>query len=386
METLLPRGARRSLFHNHHNSSHITLGLFFAAVAASLPSCQGGLAPADSGLHDLVFNLPSEVQPLPFAGTPIFGDRPIFEAIPGKVGHHAATIAALPDGSLLAAWYSYDGPGELDGSAIFMARRPAGSDTWATPELHIDRAVGDGNPVLYGEGESLWLFQAVVPFGWSTAHIEMQRSFDAGNTWTPPREIAGPLGSNTRYPPVRLSDGSLLLPAYDDLLARALFFSSADGDSWALRSAVDTPLPHRPIQPSIVELDGGRLLAVMRNTGTGWLWVTASDDGGRMWSRPIDGGFPNPGSPAALLKLAGGNLILVYNDSPTERRPLSIAMSADGGASWPHRRVVAEGSETYSYPSAAQSPDGMIHIVYSLARRRIQHATLNEAWIAGAGP
>jgi predicted neuraminidase len=43
--------------------------------------------------------------------------------------------------------------------------------------------------------------------------------------------------------------------------------------------------------------------------------------------------------------------------------------------------VLADGDESYSYPSAVQSADGLIHIVYSLERRRIQHITLNEAWI-----
>jgi len=86
------------------------------------------------------------------------------------------------------------------------------------------------------------------------------------------------------------------------------------------------------------------------------------------------------------LKLHSGHLVLIYNDSPRLRRPLSIAMSQDEGGTWPFRRVLADGEETYSYPSAVQSPDGLIHVVYSLARRRIQHLTLNEAWIVQADP
>lgn len=324
------------------------------------------------------------------SGEPIFRVGSVFDEIPGRVGHHAASIIAFPDGALLAAWYSYTGPGELDGSAIYMARRAKGRGNWEAPRLHIDRVVSDGNPVLYGEGDSVWLFQAVVPFGWSTSRIEMQRSSDRGRTWTSPESIPGPIGSNVRYPPLRLMDGSLLLPAYDDLLQRALFFSSQNGRQWALASVVVGGLSERPIQPSMVQLDDCRLLSVMRNSGGDWLWVAGSGDGGQSWSRPRDSGFPNPGSPAALLKLASGKLILVYNASRTERSPLCVAVSADDGRTWPHRRVLVEGEERYSYPSATQSSDGLVHIVYSLARRSIQHVTINEAWIVesqtGVGP
>lgn len=349
---------------------------------AAAPGCDWPAGVAIIIGSEPAFNvLAEEFQPIVVSGPPIFRERPIFDEILGRVGHHSATITAFSDGELMAAWYSYSGPGELDGSAIYTARQSAGSRQWEAPRLHIDRDVSDGNPVLYSEAESVWLFQAVVPFGWSTAHIEVQRSSDRGKTWTSPQTIAGPFGSNVRYPPLRLEDGRLLLPAYDDLLQRALFFASVDGVTWELTSIVGGELTQRPIQPSVVQLDDGRLLSVMRNSGGDWLWIMASGDGGRSWSRPADSGFPNPGSPAAFLKLASGNLMLVYNDSRTERRPLCVALSANGGLTWLHHRILIDGEENYSYPSVTQSSDGLIHIVYSLARRRIQHVTINEAWI-----
>ena len=332
---------------------------------------------------DLLFNLPVAAVPISISGDPVFQDEPLFDAIEGKLGHHAATIIAFPDGELLAAWYSYDGPGELDGSAIYMARKASDQSAWDAPFLHIDRPNGDGNPVLFSEDHSVWLFQAVVPYGWSTAQIEFQRSEDRGHSWSPPVTVEGPLGSNTRYPPLRLRDGRLLLPAYDDLFQRSLFFSSEDGNDWRLESMIETAWDARAIQPSVVELQDGRLLTVMRNTGGERLWVAASDDEGKRWSSARDSGFPNPASAAAITRLASGNLILVFNDSPTERRPLSVAMSLDEGQTWPLRRILADGEETYSYPSVIQGPDGRVHIVYSLSRRRIQHAIINEAWIAG---
>jgi predicted neuraminidase len=307
----------------------------------------------------------------------------VFDSIDGKIGHHAATITAFADGELLAAWYSYAGPGELDGSAIYTSRRLAGSAAWEPPQLHIDRPIGDGNPVLYSEGDNVWLFQAVVPGGWSTAHIEIQRSGDRGRTWSEPRTIDGPMGANVKYPPLRTAAGDLLLPAYDDLLSLSLFFASADGDNWTLRSAVYTDGPHENIQPSVVRLGSNRLLTVMRNKGQEWLWVMASDDDGRSWSRPQNSNFANPGSATALLRLANGHLLLVFNDSPTERRPLSAAISTDDGVTWTAAKILADGDSTYSYPAVVQTPDNLIHLLYSFGRESIRHVTLNEAWVVG---
>lgn len=313
---------------------------------------------------------------------PVIGRVTLADAGDGEQGCHAPTITALSTGDLLAAWYAYDGPGELDGADIHVARRLRDSEAWSTPELVIDRREAVGNPVLYSEGEEVWLFFAVVPgSGWSTSRIEFVRSPDGGHTWGEPEVVAGPLGANVKYPPVRLESGELLLPAYSDLIVRSLFYVSTDGERWLLRSDLSTPAPHANLQPAVVQLADGRLLSVMRNAGGGWLWWAVSDDGGRRWSQPMDSGFPNPGSPAALARLRSGNLALVFNDSEAERRPLSITISADEGQTWHPPRVLADGPGELAYPAITQTPDGVVHIVYSHDRERIEHLALNEAWI-----
>lgn len=357
--------------------------VLFAACALA-PGCGQPLSDLAAGDWATLLGPAAASAPLQIDSEPVFSPGFVFDELPGKAGCHAPTLTALPDGELLAAWYAYDGPHELDGSAIYVARRSPGADAWQLPQVHIDRPEGDGNPVLYSEGDAVWLFQAVVPFGWSTAHIEVQRSFDRGQSWCDPELISDPLGANVRYPPVRTAAGTLLLPAYDDLLQRSLFFASTDGDRWTLRSTIETDWTSRNIQPSVTALGDQRLLAVMRNVGGDWLWATVSDDNGTHWAPPIDSGFPNPGSPTALLRLASGNLVLVFNDSRSERHPLSIAISGDGAHSWPHRRVLVDGAGSYSYPAAVQTPDGLIHVVYSHRRETIGHIVVNEAWIVNA--
>ncbi len=311
----------------------------------------------------------------------------VFESIPGKLGSHAPAIVAFPDGELLSAWYAYTGPEELDGADIYVSHRPAAVDgaaagTWTPPALLIDQAEAVGNPVLYSEGQRVWLFYAVVPAGWSTARVEFRCSADAGQNWSAPRSIPGPLGTNGRSPPLRLTSGELLLPAYDDLLQRALFFASADGDEWSLQAVVATAAPYRCIQPSIAELADGRVLAVMRNTGAGWLWVTASDDAGESWLAPRSAGFPNPASPAALARLADGSLLLVFNDSDSQRRPLSATLSVDCGRTWSLPRVLVDGDGEFAYPAVGQSADGVVHVLYSHDRAFIGHVRVSMAGVA----
>lgn len=79
------------------------------------------------------------------------------------------------------------------------------------------------------------------------------------------------------------------------------------------------------------------------------------------------------------------------------RRPLSIALSLDGGGTWPHVRdlepeadedavPIGETGEKwrrYSYPSVVQDPkSGYIHVAYTWRRRSIKHVGwLTEDWV-----
>lgn len=338
--------------------------------------------PVDNSGVPLRFN-ESRAAALPVPAVPArYQHAALTPTATGFAGVHAPSITALPDGELLVAYYGYSGPEEFDGAAIFTLRR-APDGAWSEAQLHIDRAETDGNPTLYSEGDRVWLFQAITPARWSLSRIEFQISADRGRSWSAPRRITGPLGANVRHPPVRVADGGLLLPAYDDLVQRSLFFWSVDGETWRLRSALATDPPHENLQPSVAVLADGRLVGTLRNRGAGWLWVAASEDSGRSWSEPRDAGLPNPNAPAPLLRLASGNLLLVLNDSPTARRPISAMLSADEGVSWSAPRVLVDDEAALAYPAVAQSSDGGLHIVYSHDRRYIGYIETNEAFILG---
>lgn len=366
--------------------SRIVIGAstaFVLAVAIAVGSYLWIFRPSPLNDATFQFNRPGPGSVPQVAGDPVFIERVVAGPRTDTDGHHAAALTTLADGTLLAAWYRFDGPHELDGARIVMSRRlPGASGAWSKPRPHPRGGGTRANPALYSEGKRVWLFNAVVPWGWSTSRIEFQVSDDGGMTWSVPRRLRGPLGANVRHSPVRVADGALLLPAYDDLLKRSLFYRSTDDETWSLASILTGPVAKsRLIQPTISVLDGGRLLSIMRCGPTRRHWVSVSDDHGRSWSEPADAGLPCPAAPAVLLRLSSGYLLLIYNNDARSRSRLTAALSADDGRHWPIRRVVARGPNV-SYPALSQTPDGRIQLLYSKNKRSIQHVEFNEAWIA----
>jgi predicted neuraminidase len=83
-------------------------------------------------------------------------------------------------------------------------------------------------------------------------------------------------------------------------------------------------------------------------------------------------------------RLAGW-LLFVFNDG-ADRLNLSASLSPDDGRTWTPPRAIIENDGQHAYPAVAQTPDGLIHVLYTHDRRYIGHATFNEAWAANSAP
>ena len=199
-----------------------------------------------------------------------------------------------------------------------------------------------------------------------------------------------------RGQPIVLGNGDYLLPIYHET-GSDTEMTGADTTSRFLRKRPDSlewiesgviTSDRGNLQPAVVELSGQHLLAFCRRAGDylpttkGWIVRSESHDGGWTWSRGVDSEFPNPNAAVDLKRLQNGHLLLVYNDNMADRTPLTMAISTDGGKTFPHRRNLAEGPGSFSYPTAIQTRDGKLHIVFtSDARTVIRHAVLDEAAI-----
>ena len=76
------------------------------------------------------------------------------------------------------------------------------------------------------------------------------------------------------------------------------------------------------------------------------------------------------------------------------RRPLSVALSVNGGKTWDWVRDVERGrlrmkwngdetADEYSYPSIIQARDGMLYLSYTYNRKTIKVMSFREGWIKG---
>ncbi|GAB4534891.1 MAG: exo-alpha-sialidase [Anaerolineae bacterium] len=322
---------------------------------------------------------------------------PVFEQLPDRPMAHCATLAVLPDGSLLTAWFG--GAYETATDQVILASRRAAQDTaWSPPKIIVEmpgRASGQPVFLVWPDG-GLWLFFVVIarpqpppaaprfdmlpPRGaWDSAQPYWQRSLDGGQTWESPRQLLDYPGLMFRSRPLVLP-GRIILPAYDERAWQSrMLISDDDGRSWRLSDPIISPPGN--IHACLVRLSDGRLLAYLRPGGQGgFIWRTESWDQGETWSTPAPTALPNPNSGIDLLRLRSGRLLLAFNKSQTARTPLCVAL-AEEDEYWGWMQTIEDQPGEFSYPALAQTDDGQMHMVYTYQRKYIQYACFTEAWL-----
>jgi len=379
-----------------------------------------------TGVHDAAAGLTSDV---------------VFSSDRGHV--HASSIVETPSGGLYVAWYENGDPtntGPFEGQdldkredvRVAGARRAAGATAWSEPVVLADTAgFPDNNPALAVDaGGRLWLVFATlvgVPDGawgtalpqarvssdydrdgaprWDDAHVLLPRPpglmaavaqgaerlrFAEGRTVeTAARStrllerLADPyarrLGWMPRTHPVLLDDGALLVPFSNENFNLAAMMITRDGGATWTTSA---PVPTLGlIQPSVVNLGGGRLAAFFRDArGLGIIARSDSHDGGLTWSDAVPSGLPNRSGGVEAIRLASGRLAMVYNNhTGRERDRLAISISDDGGRTWPWSRQLADApGQRFDYPSIIQARDGSLHVTFSDNLKTVRHVALRE--------
>jgi predicted neuraminidase len=175
------------------------------------------------------------------------------------------------------------------------------------------------------------------------------------------------------------------------------------------------------------------LVALYRSRWADHVYISRSADG-RDWSAPEPTELPNNNSSVQATVLADGRIALVFNKASrldaTDRRtglyddiedesepvvaaaeapapsapertafwgapraPMTLALSADGGRTWPVQRNLEEGdgycmtnnskdglNREFSYPSITQTSDGELQIAFTYWRRAIKHVRVTPAW------
>jgi predicted neuraminidase len=137
----------------------------------------------------------------------------------------------------------------------------------------------------------------------------------------------------------------------------------------------------------------------MRSRANDFIYSSTST-GGCMWTPAVPTKLVNNNASVQLFRLKNGHLVLAFNNSNKLRKPLSVALSEDGGKTWPWVRDVetgrvgygseeqkpkVPGREEYSYPSVMQSRDGKIYVSFTYRRQTIKVVSFEEDWLRMGG-
>jgi predicted neuraminidase len=341
---------------------------------------------------------------LTFATMPSHAADPVFRRVfgtevPTGPYKHPACLEELSNGDLYMVYYGGEGEYSND-TAVFGSRLAKGASEWTAPvAIARDPLRSLGNGVIWQAPDGwVWMFY-VVRFGptWSDSRIQAKVSKDLCKTWSDPTVVSFERGLMVRNRPIVLADGSYLLPAYEEkgedkesvspesVSTSFRFDPKKPAEGWARLGSISSDKGN--IQPAIVELEPNHLIAYCRRGGgygpnsSGYIVASESKDGGKTWSKGVDTQFPNPNSAVDMMKLKSGRVMLLYNHHMNVRTPLSVAVSEDGGKTWPFRRDLATEYNAFAYPIFFQAKDGRIHAIYTSDQRKvINHAIFDEDW------
>jgi predicted neuraminidase len=360
-------------------------------------------------------------------------DQDVVEAFIPPMGYenHAASMLELPNGDLLCAWFAGSAEGISD-VKIAISRLPFQHNQWTAPMfVSQDATRSEQNPNLFlAPDGKIWLFytaqetrgctkeewEARVKLGlvegsytmqW-TAVIRRRVSDDHGYTWGPVEDYFKEPSSFCRQPMVVMSNGEWLYPMYYSLFApghgddfTVMQISANQGKTWT-----EYPVPNSRgrVHASVVEISAGTMAAFFRSRAADRIYVSRSTNYGRTWTEPERTVLPNNNASIQAVRLVSGNIAIIFNNHhaqddatktvwPRERYPLTVALSEDGGNTWPYMRnidtsdglVGASNSSLNrgcAYPCMLQTSDGFIHIGYSYRPRQcIKYIRISEGWI-----
>lgn len=310
---------------------------------------------------------------------PIVKQEFIYETAPFP-SCHASTIEQAANGDLLCAWFAGTNEGEKD-VGIWLSRFDGAA--WSAPvEVARDPAEPCWNPVLFRtrEGEVLLFYKAGPnPRQWSGLLI---RSQDDGRTWSEPEWLpAGVLGP-IKNRPLQLDNGDIVCGSSVEsyrLWGCHVEITGDSGRTWRHSNPINVPgKPYGIIQPGMFVAGPGRLGMVCRSTqAIGEIVSAFSEDGGHTWTDAQPIGLPNPNSGIDAGTLADGRIVMVYNHTSSDRHPINLAVSEDGGRTFAPALVLEDGDREFSYPAVIQTTDGLIHITYTWARTHIRHTIID---------
>jgi len=387
------------------------------------------------------FDWTTQTNDKPFFSRPIpFVLPPVDEGEPFGRHNHQPSITWLPNGDLLAIWYSTGSESGTELTVLASRLRP-GRESW-DPSSEFFKAPNrnmHGSSIFHDGQGTIYHFNGMAPDGgrgWAKLALLMRASTDNGVTWTPPKAIdARLIGRHQVISGTLMTREGVLIQNCDAVPGgnggTALHISHDGGKTWT-DPGEGKPRPGKydeggkgegniaGIHAKVAELNDGRLLAFGRgDTINGRMPMSISEDLGKTWTYHASPFPPIGGGQRLMLKrLNEGPLLFVSFTSGSRRNPeaggmtfvdqesqeftghgMYAALSFDDGETWPVRKLLTPGegewdggahtgrftatptrAEHAGYLAATQTPDNVIHLISSRL-----HYRFNLAWLTAGG-
>lgn len=294
-----------------------------------------------------------------------------------------SAILRLRNGRLLLAWTEWYTPDARDGGPARISAMTSfdGGRSWRDKRVlqpNIGKLnVMEPNLLRLHSGKILFIFGRKNSDSDSSP---MERiSTDDARTFSSPKTIpVVPYPSYTCFNndrAIQLRSGRILLPVYyfkdisnDRPIRSRVYYSDDEGRTWKpSQTIVNVKESDVGVdEPGVVELKDGRLMLWAR-TSAGHPYQCYSSDGGETWTTPESMSVVAPNSPQSIKRVPStGDLLMVWNNSPTERFPLTTAISKDDGRTWQHVKSLDDDpAHTYAYTSITFVGDRVLFTYYA---------------------
>ena len=316
--------------------------------------------------------------------------------------NHDPGMMVLPNGDLLYIFYTstYEDEPEV---ALGAMRFRYGADEWDWPSRFLDFAdVNDVAPLCWNDNGNLWLFFGDIhldgryPFQWIN-------STDNGATWSRVNYpyIINEFGPHTPQPinSAFRDENNTIFFGMDGLGPSSLLVASNDnGKTW-----FDTDGRSGGRHTTFIQLKSGEIVGYggKHSDINGFMPVSISNDKGKTWElSPSVFATLGTNQRPTIMRLSSGKLFFAsdfqrsdgFQPPAIKERGSFVALSNDEGKTW-HIKKIPGGQEhesetrrkemkgeTLGYSIAAQTPDGMIHLMASMTHPCL-HFEFNEEWI-----
>ncbi len=312
---------------------------------------------------------------------------------------HSSSLIETAEGRYCAVWKGGPGKGKSninmpENVGIWLARFDG--NHWTLPEeiVSAPRSVCWTPVLCKNPSGELLLFYRIGPEPRRVVSF-LKRSSDGGIHWSKEEMLPAGIVGPTKNKPYFTASGTLISPssvevgAPEDLFkATACWIEISEDNGHHWKKIGPLELADRKfgvIEPVLFHDKQGNLRMLCRDRANriqekGYIWMAISEDEGLHWSEFKQTSLPNPDSAIDVVALGSGLLILIYNHSHTDRFPLNLAVSYDGGDTWSDPFILSEQGE---FPSGIVDSDGFVHISFASDKdghqRGIKHVVIDPS-------